>query len=51
MVHKNAMRPGDSSLEQRLAAMEEEIGTELFKAICAANADDLEVYSAVKACY
>jgi hypothetical protein len=51
MVHKNATRPGDSSLEGRLAAVEREIGTELFKTICAANADDLEVYSTVKACY
>jgi hypothetical protein len=50
-VHKNATRPGDSTLEDRLAAVEREIGTELFETICAANADDLEVYSAVKACY
>jgi hypothetical protein len=51
MVHRNATRPEDSSLEDRLAAVEHEIGTELFRTICAANADDLEVYSAIKACY
>jgi hypothetical protein len=51
MVHRNATRPEDSSLEERLAAVEHEIGTELFRTICTANADDLEVYSAVKACY
>jgi hypothetical protein len=51
MLHKNATRPGDSSLDERLAAVENEIGAELFETICAANADDLEVYSAVKACY
>jgi hypothetical protein len=50
-VHRNATRPGESSLEDRLAAVEDEIGAELFATICAANADDLEVYSAVKACY
>jgi hypothetical protein len=50
-VHKNATRPADSSLEDRLAAVEREIGAEFFATICAANADDLEVYSAIKACY
>jgi hypothetical protein len=51
VVHKNATHAEHSSLEDRLAAVEKEIGVELFKTICAANADDLEVYSAVKACY
>ncbi len=50
-VHRNATRAEHSSLEDRLAAVEKEIGAELFKTICTANADDLEVYSAVKACY
>ena len=50
-VHKNATRSGESTLEERLASIENEIGTELFATICDANADDLEVYRAAKANY
>ena len=50
-VHRNATRSADSKLDDRLADVEREIGPELFSIISAANADDLEVYRAVKACY
>lgn len=48
---KNATSDRQSTLEQRLAATRNELGSALFEEICAANAVDLEIYEIVRARY
>jgi hypothetical protein len=50
-VHKNVTRSKGSELEERLASIEKEVGSEFYAEICAANSDDMEIYSIVKNSY
>lgn len=48
---KNVTPDRQSTLEQRLGAIEDELGSAFFKEICAVNDVDLEIYEIVRARY
>jgi hypothetical protein len=50
-VEKNSVRLRTTSLEERLAAIERELGTQFFEELCAANDDDLKIHRAVRTRY
>ena len=48
---RNATQPEDLTLDARLAAIEKELGRELYAELCRANADDLQLFEVVRARY